>query len=438
MSETTKLSIAFHSKINFVDSSEDPIDISKAISGIVISRKENFTKSLYTIACDLTQKSIARINKENEFLISLKIAEVGTKDEDIWGGASEKRNLVRYVILKLLDMPKIATPHPESETNTSKVIFQAVEENLVTIENKERKSVNYRKTTLKNVVLRILQNKTNDGLKLRGMVMSKIDNEKVYNEIQVTKDYTLKSLKTIDEKYGFYRRGKAHFFIEHGYFYMIDKNGVHDYKDNVKGHTNDIAVVVFDKHDIENNDKLVRLKSDKPTIYHQSRYLINNKSRDFANEFGKKINFYSEEYDTNKTNVSEIPIEIKDKYLTHKPILEEKTVSISQGSMHNPFSRNQFENEIKCELITALFEFKNTSIVDHNFNTQYSINFINKEEKKYNGIYVQKTSEIKFGKNNGVTFGCDVIVELKNISLDVRVSSSLENSGNNTVDQGDS
>ncbi len=398
--------------LNFKD--KEPIVISDAIMSLLVRQDEGFAKPIYTLVVKINTKVIEMFNENSTFVFSIAIEEDLSEERD-----GSEMTLTRDVVLKCVDFPNVED-HLDSEIDQTGIftyIFQCFETNHVEIENKEIKSVNYRKTSSKDSIGKILSNYT--GAVIDKFCISKIDNNKKYTEIKNADEGLVSSIRKIDLDNGLFKEGPASIFFENKIFYMVNKFKTNKYK-IVKDHINDILLFVGSRKDRDRDQYLVQYNLDEEikVIGLQTGYNIINGASLAQSKYGKKINMFSENHDTLKNINKEEIMSIIDKFLNKKTDLVSKTTKTQDPRMNHAFSYDHLINSVKLNLIKAVFDFSDTVSIFHNYNTQYHTVFTDKVDEKFNGVYVALAREILYTYQTDGSYVCNTRVLCRCVSID--------------------
>jgi len=271
------------------------------------------------------------------------------------------------------------------------------------------------------LISKIISNYKNNGMEIDKVCISKFDNNKKYAEVQNSDSGLATTMHKMDNDKGFFKDGKAHCFMENKILYVVNKYRINKYKVDEE-HTNDVLLFVGSRRDRTKDQYLVQynLTSEVPVLGLQTGYQIVNACSKAQQTYGKKINFYTENYDSSESETSEVDLEIDEAYLIGgRNDLQNKTSKASDKRLNHPYTKEHHENKIKKNLITAIFNFEDTISTMHNYNTQYHTVFTDDIEEKYNGTFVALSRQILFTYLTSGDFACSAKVFTRNISVEV-------------------
>jgi hypothetical protein len=120
-------------------------------------------------------------------------------------------------------------------------------------------------------------------------------------------------------------------------------------------------------------------------------YIINNNTDFIVRNVGETVNFAQDNF----KGILDSPAILK-KVPELKNINTKLTGAVGDffgTKAHNIFSQERFDNFTKPKVLLKCM-FRNCNPVDHNYNTQYHINFSVAEDKRYNGIWVMELGAI--------------------------------------------
>ncbi len=397
---------------------EEPIEISGAITSLIIKQEEDFAKPLYILNVNINTEVIEKFNEKKVFSFSVLVEEDISEEHD-----GSQMSVTKEILLTSLQYPNVEDhlPADDDQTGIFHYVFLCFESNHILIEGKEITSTNYRNTTLKDSVGKIISNYRNHGFLIDKVCISRFDNNKKYAEVQNKDKGLITSLRTIDKDKGFFKEGMAHCYIENKVLYIVNKYRKCIYTFDAN-HINDITLSIGSKFKGNNDEDIIQDDYSKE-IYNiglQSGYTIVNSCSKAKHKYGKTINFYSDNYDSTKSVNASITLDIADKYLSSgKTLLQDKTSKANDNRLNHSFSMDHFENALKKNLITAVFFFRETRSTLHNYNTQYEATFLNELEEKYNGTFISVERQITYTYRTDGSFACDVVVKARNVSVDL-------------------
>jgi len=382
------------------------VEVTDAVTSLKVIQKVEFTKPVYSIDLILEKDVLDNMIKVEEFWLQLKINENLDKERN----AELLHIISRDILIKIVDYPKLKIP----EGKLVELTLVGFEDEHLQV-NEDITTTNLRLSTVHNALFFHLK-KNIDKLALKKVVINKIENEKIYNEIQIKNSTFLDTIVKLDKNYGLYKEGSATVYVEDKILYILNKNVKQIYPEDPM-HYSDLKIFVRDKEslaDIPDYKGAPTQSKGKDFFHFWGHYVLNVKSEDLALLDGAKTNFHTENFDA-------LVGTSFDEGITAKGIANSKisktNVIANFNNPHDPFSNDKQMKDRRVGIIKLELYIKNSSFLHHKMNTQYHVEFQKESEIKFDGVYTsdERTIEVNFNEDRNIDVQCHL--KLKNIEL---------------------